>query len=1003
MKPRRILPVAAFSVASLSIASAAPFVYQGFDGYSATPLPGQTIGSNVVGLNAAATVTSAGTGANANVFQEAGMSFSNLVVSGGSGLYSDATGRASYIGFAYTGPTVTGTLYSSYLVKLVTAQNAASVVSLRVNATPTSGGTASYFHAYADNLGNGFTSSQYDANNMSTASATTLATNTPYVVLGRFTNVGTALSAGTPGVATTFVLTAAQFDFFKEGGFTDAELDGAAIGSGPSNVTSRVSDAPVTTATYTLTSGNGIQFGPGNAGVSQTVAYDEFRFGSSLNEVLPLVAVVPDPVAVTLTVNSASAQEPSTAGDAVGSFTLTRAGATTDPLLVRLQSGGTAAPGIDYPEIPPGVLIPAGASSLTVQIPAYTDQVDENDETVTFTVIAGDGYIVPPSPSGTVTLSDRPTGARATQARFVQKLSVGLPQKVLTYGTSETANGVWPARMTSILNSQGPGVATLVNRGASGMASDYGIANLATQVIAAAPDVVFLEFSINDAVARLDIPVSKARANLEGMISGIQTALPKCEIILQVLNPVTGRPEGDAGWRPLLPYYEQVYRDAAAAHDFILADHHPRWQALLEEGEGNFLPWVPDGLHPNAGGEEKFLLPALMDAIGGPRAPIPSIIVDNTGAIAVGDWPSSSATAGAYNTTYLTDGNAAKGTKSVSYELFLPTPGTYPVYLRWSSLDNRASNVPVTVYHAGGSTALTVSQKVNGGVWNKLGDFAFTGDPGEKVVIETTGTDGFVIADAVAVDLPAVSLRATNGRLAEPGGTTGQASQSGLIVSRTGSLAAPLEVSLTLGGSAVNGSDYDGLPASVIIPAGKSSVELTIAAKADAVAEDAESLTIAAVAPDGYEGGTPASVSLQIADADDSPFAAWQRASFGPADLADLSISGPDADPDGDGLSNLIERYMGLAPLVANQGPIVSAPVNVSGTNYGAMSFPHAPGTGLVGTPEVSNDLQTWHSGASWLELTATGDAGTLQQVTARSVAAMGSAASEFIRLRVTP
>lgn len=1006
MKPKRILPFASVFAATLSCASADLLVYQGFSGYTAAPLPGQTIGAQVQGLNAAATITSAGTGANANVFDATGMSFSNLVVNGGKGLYSDTTGRPSYIGFAYTGPTVTGTLYSSYLVRIATTQNANSVVSLRVNTTPTTGGAGSYFHSYADVVASTFTASQYDLNNLSTASGTTLAINTDYVVLGRFTNVGTALSAGNPGIATTYVLTAQQFDFFKDAGFTDAELDGAPIGSGQSNVTSRISDAPVVTGTYTLTAGNGIQFGPGNASANQIVSYDELRFGTSFNDVLPLVVVAPPPpVNVAINVTAASAQEPSPAGDASGSITLTREGDTTNSLRIYLTSSGTATPGVDYPAVPASVLIPAGSASLVIPIPAYTDSVDESDETATLTMTAGDGYNLPAVTSGTVTLSDRPDNARATRARFVQKIAAGLQQKILVYGTSETASGLWPSRMTGLLNAAWPGGATLVNRGASGMASDYGITNLNAQVIAAAPDVVFIEFAVNDAVARFDIPVSKAKANLEAMITGIQAALPNCEIILQVTNPVIDRPQGNDGWRPQLPYYEQVYRDAAAAHGLILVDHHAAWQGILDVNEDDFAYYdvVPDGLHPNVAGEETYLIPVLMEAIGGPRSPVPAVIVDETQATVVGDWPTSTATAGAYLNAYLNDGNTAKGTKTVTYQPVVPVAGTYPVYLRWTAFDNRATNVPVTVHHANGTTQVIVSQTTRGGLWNKLGDFPLTGTSADQVVIETTGTNGFVIADAVAVDLPAISVRVTNGQPAEPGGSSGQATQSTLIVSRTGPLDASLQVSLTLGGTAVNGTDYETLPASVTIPAGKSSVELAILPKADGVAEDPESLTIAAVLPSGYIAGAPPAASLSIIDPDDSPFAAWQRASFSLAQLADAAISGPNADPDGDGLSNLLERYTGSAPLTANQGVFSSAPVTVEGVNYTGLAYPHAPGTGLAGVAELSNDLLIWKSGNTWLEVTAVGETGAIEQVTARSRAAIGSVPREFIRLRVTP
>lgn len=291
MKSTILLLPAALALLTAPAAHAVIYAYEGFTGYAAGDLSGQAINANTIGLNTATNITSAGTGALSNDYQSSGLTFSDMIVSGGSGRFNDATGRASYIGFAYNGDTVSGTLYSSYLVNLETAQNGVSVVSLRLNTTSTTGGASSYFHTYADSNGTTFTGSQYDLAN--TASTQTLASGTIYAVIGRFSNVGAALSTSTPGVATTIVLSAAQFDNFKAGGFSDAELDAAAIGTGPADVTSRISDANVTTGSFALTSGRGIQFGPGNAGVLQQVSYDELRFGSTLDDVLPVL--VPEP------------------------------------------------------------------------------------------------------------------------------------------------------------------------------------------------------------------------------------------------------------------------------------------------------------------------------------------------------------------------------------------------------------------------------------------------------------------------------------------------------------------------------------------------------------------------------------------------------------------------------------------------------------------------------------------------------------------------------------
>ncbi|WP_367871952.1 GDSL-type esterase/lipase family protein [Luteolibacter sp. Populi] len=1007
MKTQKSVLLAAAIAASPLPSSGDLVAYQGFNGYAAGSLSGQTVGANTQGLNPAGTIVSAGTGGPFNVFEATGMTFSNLLTSGGSGLYSDASGRASYIGFAYTGPTVTGNLYSSYLVKLVTAQNVASVASLRANTAANSSGPTSYFHAYADNPTNTFTGSQYDTNNALTASAVTLPTGTNFVVIGRFTRVGMPLSVANPGLATTFVLSIPQFDFFKAGGFTDAELDGASIGSGPTNVTSRVSDAPVTTGTFNnLASGNGIQFGPGNSTLNQTIAYDEFRFGTTLDNVLPLDNSNPVPVEITLTASGPSASEPVAGSEAVGSFTLTRAGATTAGLLVNLTTSGNASNGSDYPLIPAAVFIPAGASSLVIPMPALTDFLVEGEETATVTVTAGEGYILPASPSATVTLSDRPAGVLPSKNRFVQKLAAGLPQRIVTYGTSLTASAAWPNQLKNILDSTWPGQTTLLNRASSGMASDWGIANLQAQVIAAAPDAVFIEFAVNDAVDRFHIPVSQARANLEAMIDGILAAYPQCEIILQVMNPVTGRPQGDAGWRPQLAHYQQVYRDVAAERGLSLIDYHPAWQALLDadETEFQFTPYVPDGLHPNLAGEEAVLVPLLVSAIGAPRLPTPSIIVDEYQATLEGAWVSSTSTAGAYANVYFTDNNVDKGLKTVTYHPEIPVAGTYPVYLRWTALANRATNVPVTVNHVGGSTVVTVDQTRNGGVWFKLGDFALAEGAESSVVISNAGTTGFVIADAVGVEIPAVALRASKGRIGEPA-IAGPASETSVLtVTRSGPVTGSLEVGLTFGGSAVNGTDYDLLPASVTIPAGAEFAQLVIAPKFDGMNEGPESLTVALTPPVGLVAGYLTKASLAIVDADDSAFVAWQRANFDAGQLADPSISGPDADPDGDGLVNLIENFAGFLPLTPDSAFVTLGTATSADVDYFSISYPRAPGTGLAGLPQISSDLQEWHSGATWLASSADVETdGVVQLITVRSLEAKGSVSREFLRLVVGP
>ncbi|MNG34179.1 Xanthan lyase precursor [compost metagenome] len=67
----------------------------------------------------------------------------------------------------------------------------------------------------------------------------------------------------------------------------------------------------------------------------------------------------------------------------------------------------------------------------------------------------------------------------------------------------------------------------------------------------------------------------------------------------------------------------------------------------------------------------------------------------------------------------------------------------------WAANSNRASNVPVDITHAGGTSTVVVDQRTNGGVWNLLGTYTFNEGIGGTVLIRTDGTTGYVIADAI--------------------------------------------------------------------------------------------------------------------------------------------------------------------------------------------------------------------------------------------------------------
>jgi hypothetical protein len=120
-----------------------------------------------------------------------------------------------------------------------------------------------------------------------------------------------------------------------------------------------------------------------------------------------------------------------------------------------------------------------------------------------------------------------------------------------------------------------------------------------------------------------------------------------------------------------------------------------------------------------------------------------------------GSWATSSTTAGSWGVNYLHDGNGGKGTKVATFIPTLPAAASYEVFLWYTSLSNRASNVPVEIVHANGTAVRTINQRHQGGQWVSLGTYPFAAGMVGRVRLRTTGTDGFVIADAVRwVEIP---------------------------------------------------------------------------------------------------------------------------------------------------------------------------------------------------------------------------------------------------------
>jgi uncharacterized delta-60 repeat protein len=134
-------------------------------------------------------------------------------------------------------------------------------------------------------------------------------------------------------------------------------------------------------------------------------------------------------------------------------------------------------------------------------------------------------------------------------------------------------------------------------------------------------------------------------------------------------------------------------------------------------------------------------------------------------------------------------------------------------------------------------------------------------------------------------------------------------------------------------------------------------------------------------------------------------FASWQAKTFTATERANPEISDPTADPDGDGLGNLLEYAFGFEPKTANSTaqPVVGT-VNLDGAEYLTLAYrrlvPVSPD--LTYTPQATGNLAgVWDATPVLLSGPVANGDGT-ETLTYRDATALTGATKRFLRLKVT-
>ena len=160
-------------------------------------------------------------------------------------------------------------------------------------------------------------------------------------------------------------------------------------------------------------------------------------------------------------------------------------------------------------------------------------------------------------------------------------------------------------------------------------------------------------------------------------------------------------------------------------------------------------------------------------------------------------------------------------------------------------------------------------------------------------------------------------------------------------------------------------------------------------------AEGSETVTLTLAADAAYTLGGSTSDTVTILDL---PCDHWRFTEFGP-DANNPAIAGPNADPDGDGLTNLEEYAYGTDPNVPDGGALVMDIVTIGLDDYLRLTVTRNPSaTDVAFEVQATSDLEnplSWSSAGLIIEL----DTPTTLRV--RDNLPMPTGSPRFMRLKL--
>jgi len=146
-----------------------------------------------------------------------------------------------------------------------------------------------------------------------------------------------------------------------------------------------------------------------------------------------------------------------------------------------------------------------------------------------------------------------------------------------------------------------------------------------------------------------------------------------------------------------------------------------------------------------------------------------------------------------------------------------------------------------------------------------------------------------------------------------------------------------------------------------------------------------------------HASGSPYLMQSAAVSGISSPVSTW--AQWQAAELGGVALNGPNDDPDGDGVTNLLEYVFGLPPRQSGAVPVMPVTIaTVGGQRFLQISIPRRSDHPATFTVEVGSDMTHWQSGAAATVVTADVPSGLV----VRDLTPLGPAsAKRFMRVKV--